>query len=489
MLAMVMMCYCMLFNFLLWLGSEMNELEDYLTSELSGGLCCNGDRCHLGDAYLWQLWTRNSSTPMFDTARESLNMKYDDCSQTESVVHAVYWSFMVAGTIVAILHVISVLNMVTCYRKHMLRFYRGDFQFLSKFEPGPYVALTDALKYSSYQVIFTVAGWCFGTILLAMLFGFVSMVLILPHMVDVDVGTDAFFPWVWNTFLLDNENDKIGILTLCLILYGFLMGMVWFVFLDHKVHMAIRNRPLWDVFDLFQTVTNFIVGFFVFLRRLLTLIIFGFLFISRLDKPLVPRGYEWIDPGFATYQGFLFVEMYYSNPVMLTFIQFLIEEHTDKDGVRSPGDDDVALLGDSLAGIAAAPRDIAMKQRNVTKAKKMWWLLYTLIKNPELTVYRAHRGTWCAKKHRYSLRPRGDSLAQDSQSEFYEAIARRQSMEKQATLRRVSEGQVVGNSTPNPSPLRQVVTRRDHTLLVPPSVLFTDAGPAPTVTRSVSSVN
>lgn len=152
MLSMVMMCYCMLFNFLLWLGSEMSTFQKYLTSELSGGLCCDGDKCETGDMYLWQLWTRNSSTPMFDTARDSLNIKYDDCSQTEYLVNAVYWSFMVAGFVSAIMHIISVLNMVSCYRKHMLRFYRGDFNFISKFEPGPYVALTDALKYASYQV-------------------------------------------------------------------------------------------------------------------------------------------------------------------------------------------------------------------------------------------------------------------------------------------------------------------------------------------------
>jgi hypothetical protein len=60
---------------------------------------------------------------------------------------------------------------------------------------------------------------------------------------------------------------------------------------------------------MFQTVSSFIVGFVMFARRLLTLIMFGFLFISRLDKPLVPRGYEWIDPGFACYQGFLLVEL------------------------------------------------------------------------------------------------------------------------------------------------------------------------------------
>ena len=31
--------------------------------------------------------------------------------------------------------------MVVCYRKHMLRFYKGDKMFLAKFIPGPFVVL------------------------------------------------------------------------------------------------------------------------------------------------------------------------------------------------------------------------------------------------------------------------------------------------------------------------------------------------------------
>ena len=47
-----------------------------------------------------------------------------------------YTTILTAGVIVAILHVLSLLNMVVCYRKHMLRFYKGDKEFLAKFVPG-----------------------------------------------------------------------------------------------------------------------------------------------------------------------------------------------------------------------------------------------------------------------------------------------------------------------------------------------------------------
>ena len=41
--------------------------------------------------------------------------------------------------------------------------------------------MTDALKYASYQVIFVIAGWCFGTLVLVLIFLFVTATLILPY--------------------------------------------------------------------------------------------------------------------------------------------------------------------------------------------------------------------------------------------------------------------------------------------------------------------
>lgn len=321
---------------------------------------------------------------------------------------------------------------------------------------GPYVALTDALKYASYQVIFMIAGWCFGTLILVLIFMFITVSIVLPYTGDVhvDIGLGADF-WKSIYYSLIWENGTIGLLTLSIILYAMLMGVVWVFFLDKKVPFAIRNRQFWDIFDLFQTVASFIVGFFMFARRLLTLIIFGFLFISRLDKPLVPRGYEWIDPGFACYQGFLLVELYYSNPVMLTFVQLLLEEHTAEgqrgrehasaNSQRGAHDDDVPMLGEDLElrDIVGVSRSVSgdgggggggpvsrsnsdsspsrpIRRRNrrsassttggVSRAVKRWQLFYTLVRNPELIELRKHRGTWDDEKQRLSLRPRGKSF-------------------------------------------------------------------------------
>eukprot|EP00040_Diaphanoeca_grandis_P015948 m.81997 g.81997 ORF g.81997 m.81997 type:complete len:983 (+) comp25477_c2_seq1:183-3131(+) len=347
MLSMVSMSVCMLFNMAVFFCDKFLKYRNWAETEISGGLCCNGNLCHRSEEYLWTKFTANTTTLSLDSLRETIDISYDDCKTNKQITDALYSTLMLSSILMAIVHVISVFNMITVYRKHMMRFYRGDKQFLSKFEPGPYLALTDALKYASYQVIFVISGWLFSTVLVALVFLFIAYTIALPAM-----GTyrDVFWPWVWKSFIWDSDAGGMGILTLAILLWIVMMGFVWFFFLDRSVYMAIRNRIFWDTFDLFQTVAGFLVGFFMFVKRLLVQFLFGVLFVSRLDKPLVPRGYEAFDPGFACYQGFLMVELYYSNPVMLTFIQLLLDSRDNgpQRQLNDNDDDDVALIQDDL---------------------------------------------------------------------------------------------------------------------------------------------
>lgn len=146
------MTFVALFNFLVWCGSALDTSIAQLEVDLSGGLCCGRNACFADDEHLWQLYTQNTTTPIYDTLRETADISYKDCRTNSLIISAVYWSLVISAVLMALIHVISVFHSVICYRKHMLRFYKGDREFLSKFEPGPFIALTDCLKYASYQV-------------------------------------------------------------------------------------------------------------------------------------------------------------------------------------------------------------------------------------------------------------------------------------------------------------------------------------------------
>ena len=503
MLAMVAMSLAMLFNFVIYFSSKFKEWSTYIESELSGGLCCDGEVCSRNDEFLWKKWTGNSTTVSLDSVREMLNIQYDNCETNKSITDALYYTLMLSSILMALMHVLSVFNLITVYRKHMMRFYKGDKKFLSKFEPGPYIALTDALKYASYQVIFVISGYIFSTVLVAMLFLFIAYTIILPAQ---DHYPDLFWPWIFNLFIYNSDAESLGMLSITLLLYAAMMAIVWYCFLDRNVYMAIQNRIFWDTFDLFQTIANFLVGFFMFIKRLLVQILFGILFISRLDKPLVPRGYEWIDPGFACYQGFLYVELYYSNPVMLTFIQLLVDSNQTgalgatlddaeaqvNGGLRYRGArgrperavDDVSLINEE--GLFESKDDVRLHsvagmQRGGKKKKgafKRWQLLLTLINNPQLQKDRRQRGSDMSdhKKHMASLRRsmyRSDSsqidLGAGRSSSVRASSSARASPDR--PIRKTSGGGILKSVEPGGNAAGRSHSGRDRTLSDPDDLL------------------
>jgi hypothetical protein len=96
-----------------------------------------------------------------------------------------------------------------------------------------------------------IAGWCFGTGMLVLIFLFITATVILP-LKGVDVGVSDFWMYAYKTFIWDTaataRGEGMGLLTLSIVLYLLLMGVVWFFFLDKKVPFAIRNRQYWDIF-------------------------------------------------------------------------------------------------------------------------------------------------------------------------------------------------------------------------------------------------
>jgi hypothetical protein len=98
---------------------------------------------------------------------------------------------------------------------------------------------------------------------------------------------------------------------------------VRFVFLYGNSGYAIANQRLFHNYDFFAFFINIFIGFYSFIIRISFSVVHALLWLSRLDKCALPRGYETEDPGYRTYVGFLLLDYQYSNPVVLTFIQML----------------------------------------------------------------------------------------------------------------------------------------------------------------------
>lgn len=86
---------------------------------------------------------------------------------------------------------------------------------------------------------------------------------------------------------------------------------------------SVVNQRLFHTLDYFLFFINIFVGVYSFVLRLSLNMVHGLVFISRLDKSMLGRGYELLDPGYRTYVGFLLLENSYSNPTAMTFVRLL----------------------------------------------------------------------------------------------------------------------------------------------------------------------
>lgn len=87
----------------------------------------------------------------------------------------------------------------------------------------------------------------------------------------------------------------------------------------------IVNQRLFHNFDFFVFFINIFVGLYSFIARLGVNMMASLLWLSRLDKNMMPRGYEFNDPGYRTYVGFLLLDYHHCNPTTIAFSNLLIQ--------------------------------------------------------------------------------------------------------------------------------------------------------------------
>lgn len=85
-----------------------------------------------------------------------------------------------------------------------------------------------------------------------------------------------------------------------------------------------RNRRWFHNVEFFFLLFNTIVGSVSLALRFSKTIFYSVIFISRLDTTVMPKGQELNDAGHAVYVGFLLVDHYYGNPIMVTFVRCVL---------------------------------------------------------------------------------------------------------------------------------------------------------------------
>eukprot|EP00055_Hartaetosiga_balthica_P008605 m.32615 g.32615 ORF g.32615 m.32615 type:complete len:1022 (+) comp6393_c0_seq2:174-3239(+) len=235
------------------------------------------------------------------------------CKTTFIVENAVYYSFMTSGIIACLVHVIYLWHMLLCYKKHILRLCKGDRSFLpKKIETlSSSVAITDALKYSGFQIAYILGGWLINAFLLCILCLFIAFAVVLPLL-------HIYNDWFFKPFLL----HRLYPMFISVSFFIIQLLLVRYVFAIKKTY-AIRFQRLFHNMDFFVFFLNIFVGVYSFIARFVLTVATALLWIGRLDKNLLSRGYEMKDPGYRTYIGFLLLDYKYCNPTAMSFTHLL----------------------------------------------------------------------------------------------------------------------------------------------------------------------
>ncbi|XP_068079466.2 STRA6-like isoform X3 [Danio rerio] len=347
-----------------------------------------------------------------DSLKDSLEQIALSCNQTESVFTYLIPSInefsivarrsWLATTIFSTLTSVTyTFHVLVCYRKHLKRLWRGQKSFLpEKFHtPSPAVSVAAITRYSGWQIAFTLWGFLivhFVQFLFALMF---------VYGVVLPIQKGHILSWL--------SNVGIILLTIFIVIALVVLQiiLVQVFFLQDKLSpedkekpLAINNRKAFHSFNYFFFFYNVIMGLSNCVLRLVSSCIVGTWLVSRIDRTIMQRGYESMDPGYSTWIGMIFADHYHSNPVMVSFCHLLLGRTLEKGG---PAACSYATFSNNTGNRTAANFSADSQNSDQNKEDELrkklvlhtgcsvggrvrlrWLVLYTLLRNPSLILLR-----------------------------------------------------------------------------------------------------
>ncbi|XP_053227174.1 stimulated by retinoic acid gene 6 protein-like isoform X2 [Podarcis raffonei] len=270
-----------------------------------------------------------------------------------------------------------VLLMLACYRKHIKKLRAGKKSYFlteSESETVPSTQCVLALgRFTAYQIAYIIWGY-----LIMHLMQFVAgMILVYVIILPMVHGE-------WAKLL-----DKWGTVILSFVLVMLLRRLELFagsrVFLQPKISpkddqrpLALDNRKAFVNFSYFLFFHSVVVGLFSCLMRVLRSTVLGAFLIGRLDRPVMPKGFEGCDKAHKSWVAMLLMDHYHLNPILVCFCHILDTKIRQRQWQKINGPTENTDM-----------REIAPKVSG--RARKRWLLLYTLLNNPSLLQLRKRR--------------------------------------------------------------------------------------------------
>ncbi|XP_076453747.1 receptor for retinol uptake stra6-like [Babylonia areolata] len=311
---------------------------------------------------------------------------------------------IVSITMAAVFAVFNVLHALSSYRAHLLALYRGDH---SQIPPAAQFSNTshciNSIKYAGFQVGYMIWSFiiqaCILFLLCVILATFISLIM------------NEFTDWI---IMLLELLWPVLMTVVLITVTQFLLAK--FLFLQERgLYMALDNRHAYFNFTYFMFFYNVFLGLASCVMRILKAMLLGIIFLSRLDNSTLSRRFEFFDPGFRAYVGYMHMEAAHTHPVMIVFCRLMFLGLSDKrererqrsDSPDTPSSDCLELVvrnnrvhaagdgengccgnGATTTSTKATPDLSEEKRRRRAAARFNWHVTYTLLHNPDIRVMR-----------------------------------------------------------------------------------------------------
>ncbi|MBN3325271.1 CC180 protein, partial [Atractosteus spatula] len=299
----------------------------------------------------------------------------------EELIRVARDAWLVTTIFAMLTSVTYIFHVLACYRKHLKRLWAGQKGFLpQKFHrPSSAVSVAAITRYSGWQIAFTLWGYLiihFVQFLLGLL---IAYVLVLPIMHGHGLELLKHLAII---ILTSGLVVGLVILQIFLVQIFFLQDKI--LQTDKQKPLALNNRKAFHNFNYFFFFYNVIMGLGNCVLRLIFSFMVGTWLVPRIDRTILQRGYETLDPGYHTWIGMIFADHYHSNPVMICFCHLLLAANLENQRRR-------ISIYSSFDNISSEP---AVNCR----ARVRWKLIYTLLKNPKLILLRKRRTSWSSSR-------------------------------------------------------------------------------------------
>ncbi|CAF4380140.1 unnamed protein product [Rotaria socialis] len=235
-----------------------------------------------------------------------------DPATTQFPVPSLQRVFILSVVTTVLLITIQLLTLLANIRRNLFQTFRGDDSEIPRRQRSRYISYsTGNIHFGGYFIGYLIWGF----ILLAF------FVVILWTCVEafINFGSarilERILKMIIPTFLFIYFKQYLNRL------------LARYVFLQHAGEvLAINNRRILMIFIYFNLFLDAFLGFISSITRLLWSVVYGIIYMCRLDYSPLGRKLELMDGGFSAYCGYIHTECCHRHPVMLIFASHLFTQ-------------------------------------------------------------------------------------------------------------------------------------------------------------------